>query len=73
MAANSQQPKGRDRALPALNVAIDTLNLAKEASSLTPAKPVFGSVSILLTMIRVCCILFCYEMFQVHTQPGLDG
>ena len=36
-----------------LNVAIETLNLAKEISSVTPAKAVFGSVSVLLTMIRV--------------------
>ena len=36
-----------------LNVAIEAMNLAKEVSSVTPAKAVFGSVSVLLTMIRV--------------------
>jgi len=53
MAAKSQRPKGRDSALSSLNVAIDFLNLAKEASSITPAKAAFGTVSILLTMIKV--------------------
>ena len=48
-----RQPKGRDGALSALNVAIEGLNLAKEISSVTPAKAVFGSVSVLLVMIKV--------------------
>jgi len=34
------------------------MNLAKEVSSITPAKAVFSSVSILLTMIRVGSLLF---------------
>ena len=53
MTDKSPQPKGRDSVLSSLNVAIDGLNLAKELSSATPAKAVFGSVSVLLTMIRV--------------------
>ena len=57
MAANSQQPKGRDGTISSLNVAIEALNLAKEAASVTPAKAVFGSVSILLTMIKVRFLL----------------
>jgi hypothetical protein len=67
MADKSQRPKGRDGVLSSLNVAIDGLNLAKELSSITPAKAVFGSVAILLTMIKVRFLLFCDEMFQVHT------
>ena len=55
MAANSPPQKGRDGALSVLNTAIEALNLAKEISSATPAKAVFGSVSILLAMIRACC------------------
>ena len=43
----------RDRTLSSLNVAIEAMNLAKEISSITPAKAVFGSVSLVLTMIRV--------------------
>ena len=57
MDADSQQPKRRDGALSALNTAIEAMNLAKEVSSVTPAKAVFGSVSILLTMIRVRFLL----------------
>ena len=53
MASNSQRQKGGDRALSILNPAIEALNLAKEISSATPAKAVFGTVSVVLAMIRV--------------------
>jgi len=53
MNPNTTQPKRRDNVLFALNVAIETSILAKEVSSITPAKAVFGSVSFILTMIRV--------------------
>ena len=53
MTDKSQQPKGRDGVLSTLDLAIDALNLAKEVSSVTPAKAVFGTVAILLAMIRV--------------------
>ena len=67
MATKTQRPKGRDGIVSSLNMAIDGLNLAKELSSVTPAKAVFGSVGILLTMIRVRLLLFPDEMLQVHT------
>ena len=54
MDPDATQPKRRDNILSSLNVAIEVLNLAKEASSITPAKAVFGSVSTILTMIKVC-------------------
>jgi hypothetical protein len=53
MDARTQGPKGRDGVLSTLNVVIEALSLAKEVSSITPAKAAFGSVSVLLTMIRV--------------------
>ena len=53
MATKPQRPQGQGGTLSSLNVAIQTLNLAKEISTITPAKAVFGSVSVLLTMIRV--------------------
>jgi len=53
MAANPPRPKRQDAVVTSLNIAIDAMNLAKEASSVTPAKAVFGVVSILLTMIKV--------------------
>jgi len=65
--------KGQDGVLSSLDVAIDGLNLAKELSSITPAKAVFGSASVLLTMIRVSLPPFGDEIFWAHTQPGLDG
>jgi len=72
MAAKSQRPKARDGVLSTLNMAIDALNLAKEVSSITPAKAVFGSVGILLTMIRVRFALSCYEMSKfTHTQDSM--
>jgi len=73
MADDSKRPKGRDGVLSSLNVAIDGLNLAKEISSITPAKAVFGSAAILLTMIRVNFLLFYDGMLQAHTRPGLDS
>ena len=68
----AQEPKERNGVLSSLDAAIDILNLAKELSSVTPAKAVFGSVSVLLTMIKVCSLLFCGDIFQVYTYPGLD-
>jgi len=67
MQTNSQRPKGRDGAISSLNVAIEGLNLAKELSGVTPAKAVFGSASVLLTMIRVCLLLSCDEATQIYT------
>jgi len=55
--------KRRDDALSLLNVAIEAMNLAKEVSSFTPAKAVFGSVSALLTMIMVRSPLFFDDIF----------
>ena len=62
MEAKSQRPKGRDRTFSSINVAIEAVNLAKEVSSITPAKAVFGTVSVLLTMIRVRSFLSYDEM-----------
>jgi len=73
MAAKPQRPKGRDGTLSSLNIAIEAMNLAKEVSSITPAKVVFGSVSILLTMVRVRFPLFYHWALHVHVWPGLDG
>ena len=53
MDKDSKRQKRRDDALSLLGVAIQAMDLAKEFSSPTPAKAVFGTVSVLLTMIRV--------------------
>ena len=62
-----QRRKSRDSALSLLGTAIEALNLAKEISSPTPAKAVFGSVSVVLTMIRVPFLFFRNDLFHVHT------
>lgn len=63
--------KGPEKgSLSVLNMAIDGLNLAKETTSTTPVNSVFGSVAVLLTMIRVCSFLFRHEMFWVHSLSG---
>ena len=62
MTTKSQQPKDYGNHISTLNGFIDFINLAKEASSNAPAKVIFGSVAIILTMVRVsrllspCCI-----------------
>jgi hypothetical protein len=53
MDAGAQKQKRREIVLSSLNVAIEASNLAKEFCSITPAKPVFGSFSVILTMIKV--------------------
>lgn len=54
MQASSQRLKGPDGVLSTLNVTIEALNVAKEICSITSVKAAFGSVGVLLTMIRVC-------------------
>ena len=53
MASKPKRPKGQDGTLSSLNIAIEAMNLAKQVSSITPATAAFGSVGVLLTMIRV--------------------
>ena len=53
MAANTKRQKRRDFVISSLNAVIEVSNLAKEVCSVTPAKAVFGSFSIILTMIKV--------------------
>jgi len=60
MEVESQRPEGREGAISALNTAIEALNLAKELSSIVPAGALFGSASVILTIIRVSFLLvFC--------------
>ena len=73
MDANSQRPKGRDGVLSSLNIAIEGLNLAKDLCAIAPAQAAFGSVSILLRMIRVGFLPFSDKKFQAHMESGFDG
>lgn len=72
MNAKTRRLKYRDGALSSLDAAIEAMNLAKEVTSMTPAKAVFGSVGILLTMIRVR-FLFSDDLYSAHIPPGLYG
>lgn len=66
MDEKTQRPKRRDGAISSLNVASDVMSIAKEALSMAPAKAAFGSVGIILTMIRV-------SFLQVYVgQPQTD-
>ena len=58
METQSKQPKEQDGAISVLNGFIEVFNLAKEISSNTPAKAVFGSASVILAMIRVSLLGF---------------
>jgi hypothetical protein len=69
MASTSwKRPNGRDETLSTLNAVIYDLNLAKETTSVTPAKVVLDSASTLLARIRVGIPSVCvYRMLaDVH-------
>ena len=70
MAANSLSSKGRSVTLSFFNAATKALNLAREASSIAPAKAVFGSASVLLVMIKVLSST-PQPRLSLHIYPGL--
>ena len=72
MDEDSKRQKRRDDVLSLLDAAIEAVNLAKEVSSPTPAKVVFGTVSILLTTIRVRLLLFRNDGLRVDMYLELD-
>ena len=49
--------EGRETTISALNAAIEAVNIAKELSSITPAKAAFGTVGAILAMVRVSLLL----------------
>ena len=53
METKLQRPKDPDGTLPSLNAAIDTLDLARDKTSVRPAKDVFSSAGLLLSTIKV--------------------
>jgi len=58
MEAGSQRPKGREGTVLVLNATIEALNLAKEISSITPAKAVLALS--LLSLQRLKCVSFWF-------------
>ena len=73
MEIKSRRLKERDGVFSSLNAAIEILHLAQELSCISSASAAFGSVSALLTMIRVHFRLFRNGVFQAHRHLGLDG
>ena len=67
MEAEFQQPKRREGIISTLNGAVEAMNLAEKTSTITPAKTVLGSVSRLLTLIKVCFLFFCNNLLQIYT------
>ena len=55
------RPKGRDAVLSTLDIIIQGSNLAKDTCGTPPAQVVFGSVGVLLTIIRVLSLVFCRD------------
>ena len=71
MDTKSQQMKGGDAALSSLNSAIETLDLAEQIARIDPpAEAVFGSVSAVLTIIRVPSLLVCV-VGRLHAEIDL--
>jgi len=73
MDIRSQRPMPRDATLSLLNAAVKAVNLAKELSSVTPVKAVFGTVSVILTMIRVSPLLVFGGQLEDEVDLGYDG
>ena len=67
MDVEPRQQKERKDTTSALNAAIEAMNLAKESSSITPAKAVFDHVSVVLTITRVSFLLVCLDRLQAET------
>ena len=72
MDTKSQRQKRQDNVISSLNMAIDAANLAKEALSITPAKAVCGSISILLTAIKVGFLLVRVDGLRAKAHPGFN-
>lgn len=66
-------PKDQEDAISVVNAAIRALDLAENTSTITPAKTVFGSVSVLLTFIRARFLFFYNDLLQIHACIGLKG
>ena len=73
MEPKTQQPKEQEDTVSALNAFIEALNIAKEVSSITPAKAVFGTASILLAMIRVSPTPYFASRCWAEMALGRDG
>jgi len=72
MNIKAQEQKRRDNILSSLNAAVESLNLAGGISDIIPAKAVFGTVSVILTTIRVSFPLVYVGQLRAETLLGLN-
>jgi hypothetical protein len=72
MASTSQRPEGRDGALPALDVSIQVLSIAKDTCGIPPVQIAFGTACTLLTMIRVRFPLLSDDELPTDVYLGHD-
>lgn len=56
MGVKPQSLKGGREAIMSLDAAINSVGIAEKNSSISPAKAAFSSVSVILTMIKVCSL-----------------
>ena len=70
MTSDSQRQEGRDSTLSRLNLAIDALSIAKDISTIAPARAAFGSACALLTIIRV--FFSCYTEMNFLLMSSQD-
>ena len=74
MEPKSQRSKRRDDVLCSLDAVIESLKIVESLSIVAPAKAVFSTVGVVLTMIRVSFLLFCEGLLQANEMyAGLDG
>ena len=52
--------EGRETTISALNAAMEAVNIAKELSSITPAQAAFGTVGVILAMVKVRLLVSCW-------------
>ena len=73
MASTPLEPKGRDLALPTLDVFIQVLSIAKDTCGIPPAQVAFGSAGVLLSMIRARFPLLPKDELLTIVPLGYDG
>jgi len=73
MDCKSEQSDRRNIVLFLLNVIIECLDVAEKVSSITPAKAVFSTVRIILTMMRVSALPRFEDLLQADKiHAGFD-
>jgi len=72
MDIETQRQNRQDNVLSTLNATIEAANIAKEATYITPLRAVFGTVSAILTMIRVSFPLVYVDGLRAEMRLGFN-